>query len=50
VQIDHGGGDLLVTEQLLDRVQMGARFQHVGGEAVTKRVDGGGGEVEQGGG
>ena len=34
VQIDHGGGDLLVAEQALDRVEMGPGLQQVGGEAV----------------
>ena len=35
VQIDHGGGDLPVTEEPLNGVEMGASLQLVGGEAVT---------------
>lgn len=36
MQVNHGGGDLLVTEQLLDRVQMGAGFEQVCGETVAQ--------------
>ena len=31
MQIDHGGGDLLMAEQLLDRVQMRTRFEQMRG-------------------
>jgi hypothetical protein len=31
VQINHGGSDLLVTEELLDGVQVRAGFKKVGG-------------------
>ena len=46
VQIDHGGGDLLMAQQLLDRVQMGAGFQQMGRETVTQRMRGGRREIE----
>jgi hypothetical protein len=39
VQIHHGGGDVLMAEQLLDRVQMGPGFQQVRREAMTKRMN-----------
>lgn len=39
VQIDHGGGDLLVTEKVLDGMEMSAGLQHVGREAVPERMD-----------
>ena len=35
MQINHGGGDLLVTEKFLDRVQMCAGFQQMRGETVA---------------
>jgi hypothetical protein len=35
VQIDHGGGDALVTEQGLDRVNARSGFHEMRGEAVT---------------
>jgi hypothetical protein len=38
MQIDHGRGDLLVTEELLNGVEMRAGFQQVGGEAVAQRL------------
>ena len=38
VQIDHGGGDLLVSEQLLDRVQMGPGFQQMSREAMAQSI------------
>ena len=46
MEIDHGGGDLFVPEQLLDGVQMCAGFQQMGGKRMAQRVDRGGGEVE----
>ena len=46
VQVDHGRGDLFMAEQFLDCVQMGAGFQHVSGEAVTKRMNCGCGNIE----
>jgi len=46
VQIDHGGLDLLVPQQLLDGVEMSAGFQEMGGEAVTQRMDRGGRKIE----
>lgn len=36
MQVNHGGGDLLVTEEFLDRVQMGAGLQQVCGETVAQ--------------
>src|SRR5215469_50174 len=38
MQVDHGGGDLFMTEQLLDGVQMGAGFQQMRGKTVTQRM------------
>ena len=38
VQIHHGGGDVLVSEQLLDRVQMGPGFQQVRCEAMAQSI------------
>jgi len=38
VQVDHRGGDLFMTEQLLDRVQMGSGFQQMSREAMAKRM------------
>ena len=46
VQVDHGRGDLFVTEQSLDGVQMSTGFQQVSGEAVAKRMDFGHGNIE----
>ena len=36
VQVDHRGGDLLVTEQSLDGVQMGAGLQKMSGKGMTQ--------------
>ncbi len=36
MQIDHGAGDLLMTEQFLNRVQMRAGFQQMRGETVPQ--------------
>ena len=36
VQIDHGGLNLLVTQQLLDGVEMSAGFQEMGCETMTQ--------------
>src|SRR5437867_13350446 len=38
VRVLLGGREALVAEQLLDRAQVGARVQHVGGEGVAQRV------------
>ena len=46
VQVDHGGGDLFMTEQFLNRVQMRAGFQQMRGKGMTQRMQFGGGEVE----
>src|SRR6266404_8739212 len=46
MQVNHGGGDLLMTEQLLDHVQMRAGLQQMGGKAVAQRMYRSGGEVE----
>ena len=35
VQVDHGGGDLLMAEQLLNRVQMRAGFQQMRGKGMA---------------
>ena len=39
MQVDHGGGDLLMTEELLDGVQMRAGFQQMRGKTVAQRMD-----------
>jgi hypothetical protein len=39
MQIDHRGGDLLVTQELLDGVQMRPGFEQMGGEAMAKGMD-----------
>ena len=44
VQIDHGGGDLLVAEQALDRVEMGPGLQQVSADGQNQP-----GVVESGG-
>lgn len=36
MQVNHGGADLLVTEQFLDGVQMSTGFEQVGGETVAQ--------------
>jgi hypothetical protein len=36
VGVDHGGGHIVVPEQLLNRADVGAAFQQVGGEEVSK--------------
>lgn len=33
-----GGGDLLMSKHLLDREQVGATFQQMGGEGMTERM------------
>jgi len=38
VCVDHGGLDILVTEEVLDRSDIVAILEQVGGEAVAKRV------------
>ena len=39
VKIDHGGIDVLVSEQSLDGVQARSGLDQVGGEAMTQCVD-----------
>jgi hypothetical protein len=39
MQIDHRGGDLLVTQELLDGVQIRPGFEQMGGEAMAKGMD-----------
>ncbi len=39
--IDHGGLEIMVAQQLLNRPNIVSIFQQVGGEAVSERVDGG---------
>jgi hypothetical protein len=39
VGINHGGGHVLVAEQLLDRPDVVSLFQQVGGEAVAPSSD-----------
>jgi hypothetical protein len=34
--INHGGGYILVTEQFLNGAYVGARFEQMGGEAMSK--------------
>src|SRR5574337_213188 len=46
MQVNHGAGDLRMTEQLLDRMQMRPRLQQVRGKTVSQRVDRGGRDVE----
>ena len=46
VEINHGGGDLLMAEQLLDGVQMRAGFEEMRGKGMTQRMDRSGGKVE----
>ena len=36
--INHGGGQFLVTEQLLERADVVTGFEQVGGKGVTERV------------
>ena len=38
VGVDHGGGDVLVAEQLLDGADVVAVLEQVGGEAVAEGV------------
>ena len=38
VSVNHGGGDILVAEEFLDRPDVGAALEGVGCEAVTKGV------------
>jgi hypothetical protein len=38
--INHGGGYILVTEQFLNGAYVGARFEQVGGKAVSNGVGG----------
>ena len=38
MQVNHGAGDLRMTEQLLDRMQMRPRFQQVRGKTVSQRL------------
>ena len=38
VQIDHGGGDLFMAQELLDGVQMRAGFQEMGGKGMAQGV------------
>ena len=42
VGVDHGRGDVLVTEQLLDSTDVAAVFQEVGCEAGAEGMAGGG--------
>jgi hypothetical protein len=36
--VNLGGGDVGMTEQLLDDTQVGSAFEQVGGEGVAKRM------------
>ena len=38
VGVDLGGGEVGVAEHLLDRAEVGAALEQVGGEAVAERV------------
>ena len=38
VQIDHGGGDVGMTEKILNRSNVGAGFEQIGREGVTQGV------------
>ena len=40
VQVDHRGIDLFVPKELLDRVEMGAGLQQMGGKGMAQRMDG----------
>jgi hypothetical protein len=46
VEIDHGGVDLLMTQQFLDRVNGGSRLDEMGGEGMSQGVNGGFREVQ----
>ena len=46
MQIDHGGGDLFMAQELLDGVQMRAGFQQMGGKGMAQRMHRSGGNVE----
>src|SRR5271157_6548883 len=46
MQVHHGGGDLFMTQELLDGVQMRAGLQEVGGKGMPQRMHGSCGEVE----
>jgi hypothetical protein len=41
VDVDHGGGEVPVAEELLDGADVGAVFEEVGGEGVAQGVAGG---------
>ena len=40
VQVDHRGIDLFVPKELLDRVEMCAGLQQMGGNGMAQRMDG----------
>ena len=40
VGVDHGRRDILVPQELLDRADVAARFEHVRCEGVSERVAG----------
>lgn len=46
MQIDHRALNLLVSEELLDGVEMSAGFQEMGCKAVAQSMDRGGREIE----
>ena len=41
VGIDHGGGDVVVSEEFLDGADVGTTLEEVGGETVAESVRGG---------
>ena len=40
--VDHGGSDVVVAEQVLNRADVMATFESVGGKRMTEAVRGGG--------
>ena len=36
MRVEHGGGNIVVPEQLLNSADIGAALQQVGGEGMTK--------------
>ena len=41
VEVDHGGGDVRMTEEVLNRADIDTGFQEVGGEGMSEGVAGG---------
>lgn len=41
VEVDHGGGNIRMSEEVLDGADIDTGFQQVGGEGMSERVAGG---------